>query len=79
MKIGILYLDDDGITVRFNRDKFGDNINLETDKTVDTYYESLAVMCDLSQLLLIDGKTLVWEMSADMLRKFKKVIMYLYV
>ena len=79
LKIGILYLDDDGITVRFNRDKFGDNINLETDKTVDTYYESLAVMCDLSQLLLIDGKTLVWEMSADMLRKFKKVIMCTYM
>ena len=79
LKIGILYLDEDGITVRFNRDKFGDNIKSEIDKTTDTYYESLAMMCDLSQLLLIDGKTLVWEMSADMLRKFKKVIMCTYM
>ena len=42
LKIGILYLDDDGITVRFNRDKFGDNIKLDTDKTADTQYEGLA-------------------------------------
>ena len=36
-------------------------------------------MCDLSQLLLIDGKTIIWEMSADMLKKFKKVIICTYL
>ena len=72
--IGILYLDTDAITLRFDRDKFGVDVSYDGDKVEGTYYESLATMCDLSQLMLIDGKTIVWEMSADMLRKFKKVI-----
>lgn len=79
LEIGILYLDEDGITLRFDRDKFGINSDYEGDKVEGTSYEALATMCDLSQLLLIDGKTLVWEMSADMLRKFKKVIICTYL
>lgn len=77
--ISILYLDEDGITLRFDRDKFGIDSNYEGDKVEGTTYESLATMCDLSQLLLIDGKTIIWEMSADMLRKFKKVIICTYL
>lgn len=80
LDIGILYLDDDGITLRFNRDSFGESGDgVVEDKVKETAYESLATMCDLSQLMLIDGKTLVWEMSADMLRKFKKVIICTYL
>lgn len=79
INIGILYLDEDGITLRFDRDKFGVDSDYDGDKVEGTAYESLATMCDLSQLLLIDGKTLVWEMSADMLRKFKKVIICTYL
>ena len=78
LDIGLLYLDDDGITLRFNRDSFG-TTDVGEDKVKQTSYESLATMCDLSQLMLIDGKTLVWEMSADMLRKFKKVIICTYL
>ena len=77
--IGILFLDEDGITLRFDRDKFGVDSEYDGDKVEGTAYESLATMCDLSQLLLIDGKTIVWEMSADMLRKFKKVIICTYL
>ena len=79
LEIGILYLDCDGITLRFDRDKFGINSDYKGDKVEGTAYEPLATMCDLSQLLLIDGKTIVWEMSADMLRKFKKVIICTYL
>lgn len=79
LEIGILYLDCDGITLRFDRDKFGINSDYKGDKVEGTAYEALAAMCDLSQLLLIDGKTIVWEMSADMLRKFKKVIICTYL
>lgn len=79
LEIGILYLDVDGITLRFNRDSFGSASDDTEDKVKETSYESLATMCDLSQLMLIDGKTLVWEMSADMLRKFKKVIICTYL
>ena len=77
--IGILYLDTDAITLRFDRNKFGVDVSYDGDKVEGTYYESLATMCDLSQLMLIDGKTIVWEMSADMLRKFKKVIICTYL
>ena len=79
LEIGILYKDEDDITLRFDRNKFGCDLNYEGDKVEGTAYESLATMCDLSQLLLIDGKTIVWEMSADMLRKFKKVIICTYL
>ena len=79
LSIGILYLDEDGITLRFDRDKFGFNSDYVGDKVEGTSYENLATMCDLSQLLLIDGKTLVWEMSADMLKKFKRVIICTYL
>lgn len=79
LDIDILYLDVDGITLRFNRDKFGADLSYDGDKVEGTSYESLATMCDLSQLLLIDGKTLVWEMSADMLCKFKRVIICTYL
>ena len=79
LNIGILYLDEDKITLRFDRSKFGDNSDCEIDKVAETAYESLAMMCDLSQLMLIDGQTLVWEMSADMLKKFKKVIICTYM
>lgn len=74
LKIGILYLDEDGITLRFDRAAFGRSQNNDEDSVKDTSYERLAAMCDLSQLMLIDGKTIVWEMSAEMLKKFKKVI-----
>lgn len=79
LDIGILYLEEDGITLRFDRNKFGEDVSLDVDKVEGTAYESLAAMCDLSQLLLVDGKTIVWEMSADMLKKFKKVIICTYL
>lgn len=79
LDIGILYLEDDGITLRFDRDKFGVGAIVDADKVEGTSYESLASMCDLSQLLLVDGKTIIWEMSADMLKKFKKVIICTYL
>lgn len=79
LEIEILSVDEDGITLRFNRDRFGSDTDVKGDKVEGTHYESLATMCDLSQLLLIDGRTIVWEMSADMLKKFKKVIICTYL
>ena len=38
-----------------DRDKFGINSDYKGDKVEGTAYEPLATMCDLSQLLLIDG------------------------
>ena len=78
--LGILYLASDGITLKFDRGEFGIEYPAGgEDKVKDTPFESLAMMCDLDQLLLIDGKTIVWEMSTQMLSKFKRVIICTYL
>lgn len=75
----IIYLDDDGITLRFDRSKFGTATPEHPDTAKGSLYESIAAQCDLGQLLLIKKKTVVWEMSADLLSNFKKVIICTYM
>ena len=75
----IIYLDDDGITLRFDRSEFGTATPEHPDTAKGSLYESIAAQCDLGQLLLIKKKTVVWEMSADLLSNFKKVIICTYM
>lgn len=75
----IIYLDEDGITLRFDRNRFGESTPDNPDTAKGSLYESIAAQCDLGQLLLIRKKTVVWEMSADLLSNFKKVIICTYM
>lgn len=75
----IMYLDDDGITIRFDRSKFGDATEKHPDTAKGSMYETIAAQCDLGQLLLIRGKAVVWEMSADLLNTFNEVYICTYM
>lgn len=74
-KLGWIYLDDDDITLRFNRQHFG----LNGGDTRHTKYETFSSMCDLGQLLFVDAKLIVWELSIDTLKKFKEVWIATYL
>ena len=58
----IIYLDDDGITLRFDRSEFSTATPEHPDTAKGSLYESIAAQCDLGQLLLIKKKSVVWEM-----------------
>lgn len=75
----IMYIDEDGITIRFNRNKFGTATPDHPDTAKGSLYETIAAQCDLGQLLLIRGKAVVWEMSADLLNTFKEVYICTYM
>lgn len=81
LKLKILELREDGITLSFNRNNFGvvSNIPEEEDVVEDTKYEELAVLCDNKQLLLVNDDVLIWEFSAEILKKFKKVYILSYL
>lgn len=74
-RLGWIHVDEDGVTLRFNRQKYGDNGGDPT----GTKYENLATMCDLGQLLYVDQKLIVWELSIDTLRAFKEVWIATYM
>ncbi len=61
----------DGYTLKFNHEKFGNVSN--------TAYEKIAGLCDLEQLLMIN-KSAVWQMPPLALKAFKHIIVgtYLY-
>lgn len=71
----ILYVDEDKITLRFNKSNFGRN----DDSVEDTRYENLCALCDLGQLLMVDGKFIVWELAIDTLKAFKNVWIATYM
>lgn len=75
----IMILDDDGITIRFNRDNFGTATPECPDTAKGSLYETIAAQCDLGQLLLIRDTAVVWEMSADLLNTFKDVYICTYM
>lgn len=81
LRLGILELCADGITLSFNRNNFGIASKLKDDEDAveDTVYEELAVLCDNRQLLLINDDVLVWEFSSEILKKFKKVYILSYL
>ena len=62
---------EDGITLAFNHDKFG---NVE-----ETNYKELAAICDLQQLLYLNN-TVIWQMPFPALAAFKSISVgtYLY-
>lgn len=74
-RLGWIKIDDDNITLRFQRENFGDNGGDPT----GTKYENLATMCDLGQLLYVDQKLIVWELSIDTLKAFKEVWIATYM
>lgn len=75
----IMYVDDDGITIRFNRKNFGEATPEHPDTAKGSMYETIAAQCDLGQLLLIRGTAVVWEMSADLLNTFNEVYICTYM
>lgn len=81
LRLKILELQSDGITLSFNRANFGQHLELLNgeDAIKDTHYEELAVLCDNRQLLVVNGNILVWEFSAEILKKFKKVFILTYL
>ena len=80
LKEDIMYLDEDGITLRFNRKNLGTSAKESgEDSAVGSRYEDLAFQCDLGQLLYIDGKLVIWELSIDLLKAFKNVVILTYM
>lgn len=78
LQLKILKLQEDGITLIFDREKFGESEGGE-DAVKDTRYEELAVLCDNNQVMLVNGGILIWEFSAEILKKFKKVYILSYL
>ena len=80
LKCKIMYVDDDGITLRFDRNSWG-NQNAEVcgDRLKGSIYENLANLCDLGQLLYVSGKCVVWELSLETLFAFKEVWVATYL
>lgn len=75
-RLGWIRVDDsDEFTLRFNRESFGDNGGDPT----GTKYETFALMCDLGQLLYVDHKLIVWELSIETLSSFKEVWIATYL
>lgn len=74
-RLGWICIDSDNVTLRFQRKNFGDNGGDPS----GTKYENLATMCDLGQLLYVDQKLIVWELSIDTLRSFKEIWVATYM
>lgn len=79
LKRKILKVREDGISLEFDREVFGSDEDDDEDGVKDTRYEQFAVLCDNKQLLLVNNRVVIWEFSADILKKFKKVIICSYL
>lgn len=80
LKKDVLTLREDGQTLKFDRKFFGNPEKYtDEDAVKDTRYEEVAVLCDNHQLLLVNGNVLLWELSAELLNKFRKVIILTYL
>ena len=71
LKSSILTIDIDGYTLQFNRDKF--------EHPSDTRYAELANLCDLGQLLLVDGQAVIWEFPISILKSFSEIYIATYM
>jgi len=69
----------DNITLIFHRENYGKPTTENRDPTQDTYYETFATLCDLGQLMLIDGKVVIWELAINALKAFKEVWIATYM
>lgn len=72
-------LKEDKVTLQFHRECYSSNNNPEIDPTLNTYYETFATLCDLNQLLLVDGKVVIWELATSALKAFKEVWIATYL
>lgn len=68
---GILYVDEDKITLVFNKEKFGD--------TEHTRYQEIADLCEMKQLMVVDGKVVFWEFPISALSVFREVWIATYL
>lgn len=73
--------EEDGMTLIFDRDEYTRGVSRDDGKDVmtDSRYEDLAYQCDLGQLLYIDGKAVVWELSPKLIKAFKQVWICTYM
>lgn len=79
LKRKILKVREDGFSLEFDRSVFGVDSDDKEDGVKDTRYESFAVLCDNRQLLLVNKKVVMWEFSAEILKRFNKVIICSYL
>lgn len=80
----------DGITLVFESENYllsartGAAAELNKDKSdkeliAESRYADLAQQCELGQLLYIDGKAVIWELSVSLLKAFKEVWVCTYM
>lgn len=72
---------EDDMTLKFDRIKYAGRLKRGDgkDAMTDSRYEDLAYQCDLGQLLYIDGKAIIWELSPKLLKAFKEVWVCTYM
>lgn len=73
--------EEDGMTLVFDREEYTRGVSRDDGKDVmtDSRYEDLAYQCDLGQLLYINGKAVVWELSPKLIKAFKEVWICTYM
>lgn len=69
-KQGILYLDSDGFTLRWDKSKL-DATNL--------IYSEIMYLMEVGCLLLVDGRAVVWELPLEVITSFKAVTVATYM
>lgn len=77
LDINILSLDEDGHTVRFNRENYGVSVDGK-DTTEGGDYEGFAIACDRGLVYKV-GSKVVRKFDVTVLSKFKKVIIMTYM
>lgn len=68
---GIISIQEDGLTLTFHKDKFGE--------TANTRYQEIADLCEMKQLLMVDGKVVMWEFPLVALETFKEIRIATYL
>lgn len=72
--------EEDGMTLVFFPERYAqrEDISIE-DAMRDSRYKDLAYQCELGQLLYIEGKAVVWELSPRLMQSFKEVWVCTYM
>lgn len=71
---------DDGMTLVFYPERYAQKEGISIEEAMkDSRYRDLAFQCELGQLLYIDGKTVVWELSPKLLKSFKEAWVCTYM
>lgn len=67
-----VYLDSDGVSLRWNYERYP-----ESRKAGDNYYKEQK-LCDSGNLIMINGKVMLWEMSESLFKCFTEVKILTY-